>query len=320
MSETRGFEFTINIQTVGIFIAALGTLAALISAWFQVVPGRPELEAKVTHVEEFSAKPKIEGLTGEFTYKGSKIENLITLRVKITNTGNKTIIGKGEQKNIIGETLSIDSQDYISIVDVTLLSNDINANILKDESSISFSFNQWRPNESIDIFVYINANKSTSSNLLVTKNREIIDGDFRVVDASTGKSEQNPLNNYISAGYVKGLKVFGYLSLAVVFPVFMLLIIEPFKSRYQALRWKKMNSGSFGLFIDEKLSFLSESEREIIKGDPELLSKVMLKGFDGGEYPSPFVDTWREGFILTFIFTSIVLGLIPLFVGLHFMY
>ncbi|VXA78935.1 hypothetical protein AERO9A_310044 [Aeromonas salmonicida] len=37
------------------------------------------MEAKVTHVEEFSAKPKIEGLTGEFAYKGSKIENLITL-------------------------------------------------------------------------------------------------------------------------------------------------------------------------------------------------------------------------------------------------
>ncbi|OOE32802.1 hypothetical protein BZG05_12605, partial [Salinivibrio kushneri] len=54
--DTKGFNFTVNIQTIGVFIAALGSIAALISAWYQVAPGNPELQARITHIEEFSSK------------------------------------------------------------------------------------------------------------------------------------------------------------------------------------------------------------------------------------------------------------------------
>ncbi|OOE32913.1 hypothetical protein BZG05_12310 [Salinivibrio kushneri] len=320
MPDTKGFNFTVNIQTIGVFIAALGSIAALISAWYQVAPGNPELQARITHIEEFSSKPEIDGLSGEFTYKGNRIEKLITLRMRITNIGNKTIIGKGSQKNIIDEKLTINSYDKTSIVNSVLLSNDFDVDIATDEDSLALSFNQWRPNESIEAFIYLNSDSSNPSTFLTVKNRDIIDGDFRIVDATSEREKANPLNDYLSAGYVRGLKAFGYLSLSVFFPVFIMLLIEPLKTRYQSSRWKNVNNKSFKVFVDEKLSFLPEEEREQIKSDPDLLEKMLWRQYDGKKYPTPFGDSPFEAVLITFLFGLLVLGIIPLFVALHYLY
>lgn len=320
MTKNKQFHISFDIQTIGIIIAALGSVAALISAWIQIAPGKPELEARIISIEEFSARPKIEGLVGEFTYKGEQIKRLVTLRVSIINIGNKTIIGNGSQKNIIGDVLTVNVPNTLKIVNTTVLSNDFNAKLSNIEGAIIISFNQWRPTEALETLIYLKAEDVQISEYLIKKEREILDGNFNIINTISNRTGKNPLVDYLPSGYIKGIKAFGYLSLAILFPLGIMLAIEPFKTRIQATRWEKVNSKSFSLFVEDKLSFLPAEEKEQLKSDPSLMKKIIWKQYDGERYSDTFGDSAKEAFLLTVVFLLVSLGCIPLFVALHYLY
>ena len=320
MGSNNKFDIPLNVQTIGIIIAALGSIAALISAWIQIAPGKPEVEARITSIEEFSAKPKIEGLIGEFTYKGKQIKRLVTLRVTLVNSGNKTIIGKGEHKNIIGNVLTLDVPSKINVVNTSVLSNEFNAKLANNEDSISVSFNQWRPTEALELLVYLKVDDADTANYLIKKEREIIDGSFIIVNAISSRTGKNPLIDYLPSGYVKGLKAFGYLTLIIMVPLLILLTIEPIKNRFQVSHWKKSNTNSFNLFVEEKLAFLPEEEQEQLKSNPELLNTLMWKQYDGDKHPVTMGDNLKEAILFAAIFFFVSLGLLHLFIALHYLY
>lgn len=320
MKTNNGFDITFNFQTIGIIIAALGSIAALISAWVQIAPGKPELEVRITSIEEFSARPEIEGLVGEFTYKGDKINRLITLRATIVNTGNKTIIGKGVQKNIIGSALTIDVPSTLSIVNSTLISNDLNVKLSSNDKAIALSFNQWRPSEILEFLIYMKADDTKITEYLIKKEREIIDGNFKIIDAMTRRIGRNPLIDYMPAGYVKGIKAFGYLSIAIAFPIFFMLAVEVLKTRIQAFHWKNTNTNSFNLFVEEKLQLLSDEEQERLKSDPDLMATIIWKQYDGSRYPKTLGDSGKDALFMGAFLLLLAFGFLPLFIALHFMY
>lgn len=320
MTNNKRIDIPLNIQTIGIIVAALGSIAALISAWIQIAPGKPELEARITSIEEFSSRPKIEGLVGDFTYEGEKIDRLVTLRATIINSGNKTIIGQGVQKNIIGEALSVDVPSEIKIVNAIFLSNDLNAELSNEEKSILINFSQWRPTEAVELLLYLKAGDVKITDYLVKKERDIIDGDFRIVNAIYKNTGKNPLVDYLPSGYVKGLKAFGYLSLVVMFPLCIMLMVEAIKAHIQASNWKKVNLNGFSLFVNEKLSFLPEEEQEQLKSDPELLNNIMWKQYDGEKHPTTVGGSLGGAFMVAAVFLLISLGCLPLFVALHYLY
>ena len=46
-------------------------------------------------------------LKSEYYFKGSKIDNLIRLKIKISNASSKTIVGKGLNRNILNDSIQV---------------------------------------------------------------------------------------------------------------------------------------------------------------------------------------------------------------------
>lgn len=320
MSKKNIFNLSLNVQTVGVLIAAIGVFVTLIMAWFQIAPGKPELEVRILSVEEFSVNPEINGLIGEFTYKGKKIDNLLNVRINITNTGNKTIIGKGSNKNIIGENVTIYVPDNLKIVDSIIRLNDLDAKLTALEETLSIEFSQWRANESIGASIYFNAADIKTEEYFLNKERDIIDGSFNIVDVSKVWGGVNPLVEYIPVEYIKGLKVFGYMTISLLALLCSYFLFELVQVPIAAKRWFRTNGEDFSLFVGENLAFLSDEDKVLVKDNPSFMEEIIWMYYEGEECPASLASDAKGTLIWVVFLIFIMLGFLPLFVSLHYLY
>ena len=320
MTAETGFDIKFSVQNIAVVLGALGALAAIISVWVQLVPAKPELEANIKTTEEFSANTRIDGLTGEFKYKGEKIDKLIKITLDITNIGSRTVIGKGSKKNILGDYITLYAAEGLNIVDTKILRSDFNVELEGSLDSLKIRFGQWRTNESLEAVLYFKNVGQYKDQYLFIKDRDIVDGDFVVRRNGTSKQKVNPLNDIIPSRYVKPLKAFGILTFGLSFIMCFLLLVEPIKSRIIDSKWKSNNSNGFGVFVDEKLTFLSKEERELLKSNPASFDKIIWKRYEGDPYESPLASNLKEALMVTALGFILAIGLVPLYVALVFLY
>jgi len=320
MGDTKSGLMSFGSQAILIFLAALGTLATIVSAWIQLVPGKPVLEASITSIEEFTRTPSLTELSSQFKYKGKEIQRLINIKLSLKNVGNKTIIGKGDKKNIIGDYLSLIFPDEFNVIEARVISDDLNLQLQPQNKRLNLLFTQWRANEAANLSVFLEGLDNVSKPRLLKKEREILDGDVTVVDISEGKKTANPLYNYIDSRYVRALKAFGYLTLAIVFSVFLILVFEIFHERYKTRLWMRDSKIAFDSYVDKELSYLENEEKEELKKFPKKLSEVFWERFGEQKYPATLSEGIKDMFAWAAFFLILALGCLPLFISLHYLY
>lgn len=166
-----------------------------------------EVEVKTIDKTQLTKVPDENGLTVQYLYQDSVINNLWKLRYVISNIGTKTIIAKGDNKNIILDCLPIVFKDSIKILSTSI--NNANFPISLDEKStniINLDFKQWKKSEFMDIIVIVESFSRTEP-IISMDERDIIDS--KIIFSEYKPSEesvQKKLIDYLPKGFSNFLK------------------------------------------------------------------------------------------------------------------
>jgi len=167
-----------------------------------------EIEVKTIDRIQLTKDLNIENLATKYLYLDSvEVNNLWKIRYVISNIGSKTIIARGNIKNILYDNLSISIKDTIRILAVNIEQTNFPISILKYDSNMVFlDFKQWKPTEYIDITAIIE-NFSESEPSFSIDERDIVDSKITYSEYRPSEMRDNKkLINYLPKGLANFLK------------------------------------------------------------------------------------------------------------------
>ena len=188
-------------------ITFISVIVGLILAGFfaydrWIKPERIELDIKRIDATQLTKLPAIEGLKANFHFKDSLVTNLWRVKYIITNSGTKTIIGEGAQRNIIENKLKLYFKDSVSTLDIQICNANFPIELLKDR----LSFKQWRSKEFIEVIAFVEPKTKDNPTLHIDE-RDLIDGKvFYSVYLTNEKKKENKLVDFLPLWLSNGLK------------------------------------------------------------------------------------------------------------------
>ncbi|MDR2954246.1 MAG: hypothetical protein LBV43_04115 [Prevotella sp.] len=133
-----------------------------------------QIEVKSLDKTQLTQVPNTEGLSVQYIYQDSIVNNLWKIRYVISNTGNKTIISTGTLKNILLDKLSIHFRDSVKLLSVAINDKNFPVSIENEKSCVYLDFKQWKKNEFIDIIAIVENFDSIGPFVFIDE-RDIID-------------------------------------------------------------------------------------------------------------------------------------------------
>lgn len=241
-----------NIVTIITLVAAV---VGVLSFIYQVKSNNPKLEILEISNDNLTNLPRVRNLKSSFHYKDSLITNLWKLNTSIKNISSKTIIGKGNNKNIIDNSLTFNLNNGFKLIDFNINNSDFPNTINIKNNEVQFMFNQWRKDEKIDITIYAEQILSKDKELkLLMNEREIIDGliTYRKVNQPLEKDSKlidflpTPLKSIL---FWIGMIFYGFIILLL--PIGFAVETNKYLS-YQ--KWKRIWLSEFNIEISNLLS------------------------------------------------------------------
>jgi len=163
-------------RIIKILYSLLMVIAALIGILSYFNKDIVELEVEAINKTQLTKIANIDGLTVEFLYKDSVVKNLWQIIYSIKNVGSKTIITKGDSKNILEENLSISFNDSVKVLSVdTVIGNfPITTIIDLKNNVINLDFKQWKKSEYTYIVAIVESFGETEPSIFIDS-RDIVD-------------------------------------------------------------------------------------------------------------------------------------------------
>lgn len=151
----------------GIILFIIGVL----TFYFQIIyENKTVLEVQTIDENLLTDVPNIKGLTVEYKFNDTiKVKNLWKIRYLLKNTGDVNIIGEGNNSMLLKSGIPLSFGQSCKILKFNII-NQNNGSILKNDTLI---FKQWRPNEFVELEVFIESKTNTPK--LFISDREIID-------------------------------------------------------------------------------------------------------------------------------------------------
>ena len=307
-----------RIEKGVLYISALAAIATLITVIFQWLPSNKNLSINIYQSKVLELSPKIEGLEGGYTFEGENIDTIRHLEVLLTNTGNKTIIGRGSNKDLIGESIKLRFADSVNIVKVHPIWNIPEANIKTSKNVTEIVFSQWKPNEQVKLLITSLGNIDLSS-IVTTDTRNIQNGDISINYNENIAEEKNPLYKYFSADTVKLLKPIGIFTLQLMTLSFFALWVALFIDVLKNKQWSKKSLEKFRNDINS-VDFLTQEEKsEIIKA-PQSFKRIILNNLNLKLPPNDNASEKRKDILFLIVMTLSTIGLLPIFISIYYLY
>lgn len=239
------------IQTIGIVITLLASLATLASLWFQVRQSKLRIDAVTQYVQNLTNLPKVPQLTASFKFAERDVADLWQLKLVLSNTGNKTLIGEGPQKNIVKDALVFSVSDGFELLDIQTDTTTFPNEIKKlDSTSFTCRFLQWRPNESSALILYLER-KDIAKKMphIEMGERFILDGDVYFIDAIAGAHQPKPVLDYTPGLVANTLRVFSCIVVGLLALLFIVILFVSMREVVQFSSWKKKHFEHFSEFV-----------------------------------------------------------------------
>ena len=133
---------------VSMVVGLVALLATVVSVGIVLRAEKTEVAAQVLANDELTMYPAVAELKGYFTYADEEVAHLWKVRVKFVNSGDKTVIGMGNQKNILGEGLNFVFPDDTRILRIEEESETFQSNVEQmEQNHFQIQFSQWRSGE-----------------------------------------------------------------------------------------------------------------------------------------------------------------------------
>lgn len=166
-------------------LGGIGSIASIVALCFFVyyqfiVVDSVTLEIKTINEEELTKIPEVKNLKSFFTYKDSAVNNLWKIRLSIKNIGGKTLVGEGQNKDIIGDCLELNISNNFKIFNIEQRQSNFPLEISRtNRSAYQLKFKQWRQNEFVELIAFVENDNRDSLSKFTIDDRTIIDGTIR---------------------------------------------------------------------------------------------------------------------------------------------
>ncbi|EMY71105.1 hypothetical protein [Leptospira vanthielii] len=253
-------------------------------------------------------------LAGIYYFNNIKIRHLWKVTVTIINTSDKTIVGEGNQKNIINDNLTFYLPKSYKLLKVEKIYSDLPLTHFFKSRNFVLEFSQWRKNERIVLSFYVETPTPEIDRrlFLETEKRQLLDGDI-VYNNSENKPKPYYFSEFLPSIFRKFFYIIAIAFLLVIIILISFYIISAPISYQKRRLWKKENIHKFKEFLNIKFKS-NDSLKEKFQKNPNELPKPFWKEFDGEKYPKLTVelstDTATELVIMMLIFFAINFSLI----------
>lgn len=161
-----------NFWTIAGVIVGILSFVGFCINWYENRHKPTILEIKTISEIELTRPLNVEHLSSSYLYDSIPVEHLWQSSFVITNTGEMTLYGEGfEDKNIKGESLQIHLVNCDNLLSIEKVDGNTDAT-LQDKS---LRFNQWRPNEYIELRILADGHEAPE---LQINEREIKEGEI----------------------------------------------------------------------------------------------------------------------------------------------
>lgn len=305
---------------VGVVVGIVALLATIASVVIVLRSEKTEVAAQVMASDELTTyHPE---LKASFTYAGEEVTYLWKLRVKFVNSGDKTLIGVGDIRNILGDGLNFLLPDETRILRVEEEADTFDGSIVQtNANSFQIQFSQWRSGEYMIGCFYIASDEPLRVDPFPSvPGRDIADGDVRIQDLTERRPEERMLMiDRLPGSIATPGKIMGGILAGVLTIVMIIMVSWGWKDSLPLIKWKSRHFSSFVKYLDQVEPPLSDEQKRRLKKDPEKESEVSLpQGFwDKFEDPkvptkTPMFDSVATGIATTLVFLLMAFGFISL--------
>lgn len=314
-SKSSLIRFWDLFQKLAIIIALLASLATVISVWLQIRQPATKIDVLIES-EHLTAIPQIPDLRAEFSFRDKLVSDLWRLSVRITNTGDKTIIGEGQLKNLLGNQVSLFVPNGYEILGIQVDSASFPVEVTQlTERSFSMRFAQWRRRESLRLTIYLQRlPQADDKPSLYSEDRPILDGDVLIRDVTNQiDTTKTPLLDRLNPVLANTLRIVSVIVLLLLTAFCFYLLIKELWGIWKFLDWQSKYYDDFMKFVRSKYGEYSEEKLKSWKSDFVLwdLDDALWKEFSGPRAPIPnYNPTDKKDIIELLRFTLILSVLI----------
>ncbi|MCT7634840.1 hypothetical protein ACOTVO_07935 [Aliarcobacter butzleri] len=161
-------------------VTIIAGIATIIGLYLQINQSSSIiLEVKTISRDNLTKIPNVDGLQATYSYKNEEIKSLWKIHYIITNIGNEIIIGEGNKKNIIKDSINLKLIKDFKILEIESKNKDFECSISNDINNIYISFLQWKPKENLELILYLEQLNSSLIPEITTSDREIINSEIK---------------------------------------------------------------------------------------------------------------------------------------------
>ncbi len=189
-----------KIRNIVITVATIiGTVVGVLSYLNQSQKNNPTIEIKSVTLDKLTDLPKVDGLNAEYRYKDSLVYSLWKLNYEIKNIGNRSVIGKGNNKDLINNAITFYFPKNYNILEFKCSQDSLPFNFTTNNNELKMEFLQWKANESFDITFYIEELTDNQEPILRLDDREIRDGNVKYTSIQIQEENQKkqPIFSYL---------------------------------------------------------------------------------------------------------------------------
>ncbi|WP_299766301.1 hypothetical protein [uncultured Dokdonia sp.] len=282
----------------------IGSIASIASVVYIFLPNNENIEIVVNtqNVERLTQTPGDgePNFKVDYRYKGVEIQNLWKYSIQFKNNSDKTVIGRGAQKNILMDDFTLLLKKNYTVLDYKKVISDFNNNLIVDSTNVKIAFEQWRPDEILEYSFYVKTGINIADTLLFSQPnfRQIIDGDI-IFTNQIPKPNKKETSGFIP----KEIKLIGSIILSIIILILIIIFtiivfLFPF-SLAKDIKWKNKNLLEYNLLVDNYFNSTQYPNKDkidldidklIYKNNPSsMLIEDFWEKFHGEKYPNTTV-------------------------------
>lgn len=239
-------------------LEVIGSIASIIALlfflYFQFIDQEEIIiEVQTINNETLTTRPTDNNLTAQYFFNNIPISRLEKMHFLIKNIGNRTIIGQGNQKDLLLESLPFyiennENKNY-KILDIEIINIDSPCTLELDSlSNFNLSFKQWESDEYVEIIAYIQNNSALQFPKFLISERDILETEIIYTQFQI-KNERKKIIDFFS------LKIQNVLfwSAIILFSILIIItiseIIKQIKNAEINSLWFKITMTIIGILI-----------------------------------------------------------------------
>lgn len=307
-------------ERLSVIAGIVATLVSGYTLWTQTKTESISISMSILSNEKVTDIEMVPGVKANFTYQGRDVLGLWKIKVRLTNSSDRNLIGAGVKSDLLHDSIPVFVNEQFKIIDINKEADSVGLiPKLNSDNRFALTFEQWSETESATLTVYLEqvVDQEIRPSLEVGS-KSLINGTFAIVDNSDNfytvkkKKPRFEIPSWLetSTDLIASISIFSMV--AIILSLVWNTPLDFIRFR----KWKKSYSDSFNKHIDSLIVEIDHSDvidmLESYKKQPYKAPKWVWSSYTGQHYQaSPITETFRSTvivFIISLIFfVSLVL-------------